>query len=357
MTPDLYPILTKRRLVQPIWGGQRLAAWLELPEPRPTQLGETWQVFDTNEILNGPLAGKTLAQATREYGVQLVGTRTMDRYGADFPLLAKFIDANDRLSIQVHPDDEYAHTHEAATGFHGKTEAWYILDATPGADIIYGLSQTCSREEFAAAVAAENLEPLLHRLPVAAGDVVFVPARTLHAINAGIMLFEIQQKSDLTYRVYDYGRRDAKTGQPRELHLDKALDVIDFTPAPRTKTAPLPLDPENRVLLVACPYFALERWTIIDQRKLATDPGSFEIVTVIEGAAALNTSNNAALLQRGDSVVLPAMLGDYTIRNTHSEAALQILRVYVPDLERDLIAPLRAQGYDDERIAEVVSQT
>src|SRR5690242_20392836 len=121
-TNTLYPLLLERKIVQPIWGGERLAAWLDLPEPRPTQLGETWQVYDTNPILNGPLAGQTLAQATQQLGAQLVGTRTIERYGRDFPLLAKFIDANDKLSIQVHPSDDYAHSHEAATGFHGKTE-------------------------------------------------------------------------------------------------------------------------------------------------------------------------------------------------------------------------------------------
>lgn len=356
-TNALYPLLTERRTVHPIWGGQRLAAWLDLPEPRSTQLGETWQVFDTNPICNGFLTGKTLAEVTQMYGAHLVGTRTMARYGADFPLLAKFIDANDRLSIQVHPNDAYAHTHEAATGFHGKTEAWYILDAAPGADITYGLARTSDRQEFANAIAADNLEPLLHHIPVRAGDVIFVPAGTLHAINAGIVLFEIQQKSDLTYRVYDYGRRDAKTGQPRELHVAKALDVTEFAPAPRSKLTPLTMEPANRVLLVACSYFALERWTLIDQHKLATDPGSFEILTIIAGTGTLDSSGSPIVLNRGDSVVLPAALGDYTIHNSHPETALQVLRAYVPDLERDLIAPLRAQGYNDERIAEVVSTT
>lgn len=357
MTSTLYPLLTERRIVSPIWGGQRLAEWLELPEPRPTQLGETWQVFDTNVILNGPLAGQTLAQVTQQYGAQLVGTRTLERYGADFPLLAKFIDANDKLSVQVHPDDAYAHSREAATGFHGKTEAWYILDAVPGADIIYGLERPSSRAEFAAAVQADALEPLLHRIPVSAGDVIFVPAGTLHAINAGIVLFEIQQKSDLTYRVYDYGRRDARTGQSRELHLDKALDVSEFGPPPRSKMSPLPLEPDGRVLLVACPYFALERWMFIDQRTLITDPGSFEILTVIDGQAALTWPGGEVTLKRGDSVVLPAALGSFTLHNQHDERALQVLRVYVPDLERDLIAPLREQGVDDARIAQVISTT
>lgn len=353
----LYPLLTERHLVSPLWGGQRLAEWLALPEPRPSQLGETWQVYDTNVILNGPLAGQTLAQVTQRAGALLVGTRTIDSYGADFPLLAKFIDANDKLSVQVHPDDAYAHTHEAATGFHGKTEAWYILQATPGADIIYGLTRPSSRAEFATAVQTETLEPLLQRIPVSAGDVIFVPDGTVHAINAGIVLFEIQQKSDLTYRVYDYGRRDARTGQLRELHLEKALDVIDFAPAPHAKMAPVPFGSTACLLLVACPYFALERWQIADRQELQTDPGSFEILTAIEGQGRINWADATLTFKRGDSLVLPATLGAYTLQNEHTPADLHMLRVYVPDIERDLIVPLRQQGLDDARIAQVVSRT
>lgn len=358
-TPSLYPLITERRIVEPIWGGQRLVAWLDLPEPRPQRLGETWQVYDTNRICNGPLAGETLAAVTQRYGPALIGTRTMERYGADFPLLAKFIDANDRLSIQVHPDDTYAHSHEANTGFHGKTEAWYILDAAPGADIIYGLSRASSRAEFADAVQREELEPLLRRLPVQAGDVVFVPAGTLHAINAGIVLFEIQQKSDLTYRVYDYGRRDATTGQPRELHLEKALDVIDYQPTLRTTIAPLPLEADDqRTLLIACPYFALERWQLPVARTVSTDPGSFEILTLIAGSSALTWESGELTLQRGDSVVLPATLGAYSLHPASStETVPQLLRAYVPDLHGDLINPLQAQGIAAERIAQVVSLT
>lgn len=326
----LYPILTERRIATPIWGGQRLAAWLDLPEPRPQQLGETWQVFEGNIITNGPLAGQTLAQVTAQYGAQLVGTRTIARYGADFPLLAKFIDANDKLSLQVHPDDTYAHTHEAETGFYGKTEAWYILAAAPGANVIHGLTRPSSRDEFAAAVEQAALDPLLERIPVSAGDVIFVPAGTLHAINAGIMLFEIQQKSDLTYRVYDYGRRDARTGQLRPLHLEKALDVSYFGPSPQAKIVPQTLEPGVRTLLVTCTYFALERWTLNTPRNLTTDPASFEILTVIGGQGTLTWPGGDMALQRGESVVLPAALGTCTLQPAPATPEFELLRVYVP---------------------------
>lgn len=350
----LYPILTERRLVNPIWGGQRLAAWLHLPEPYPPRLGETWQVYDTNVIRNGTLAGQTLSAVTQRYGEQLVGSRNIARYGADFPLLAKFIDANDCLSIQVHPDDTYAHSYENSTGFHGKTEAWYILDAAPGADIICGLTHPTCREEFVASVEAKTLEPLLQRIPVRAGDVIFVPAGTLHAINAGIVLFEIQQKSDLTYRVYDYGRRDAATGQLRPLHLEKALDVLNFAPAPRSKLIPLTLEPDVRLLLAACSYFALEHWNVRTGYDLTTDPGSLEIFTVIRGQGQLTWSGGDIALMRGESVVLPATLGNYTLSNSDEQAEWQLLRAYVPDLVKDLFEPLYDMGYDEARVAQTV---
>ncbi|MEI8165845.1 MAG: type I phosphomannose isomerase catalytic subunit [Chloroflexales bacterium] len=347
---DFTPLYTERKLVAPIWGGSRLAVWLNLPAPRPDHLGETWQVFDTNLVVGGPFAGRSLADLAGEHGAALVGTRTVARYGADFPLLAKFIEANDRLSIQVHPDDAYAHSHEAATGFHGKMEAWYILDAAPGATVTYGLSQPCTRDEFAAAVRVGTVERLMAHLPVAPGDVIFVPAGTLHAINAGIVLFEIQQKSDLTYRVYDYDRLDAKTGLPRELHIAKALDISHFGPASGAKVPPLALSP-GRDLLVACTYFALERWTVTAPLAGVTDPASFVILTVIAGAGELDWPAGTLPLDHGTSVVLPATLGAWTI--TPTGGALTLLCAYVPDLDT-LAAEVWQLTRDEQRVAEVV---
>lgn len=346
---DLYPLITQARLAQPLWGGTFLARWLELPQPQPERLGEVWLVYDTNPIIDGPLAGKTLAQVTRDYGEALVGRRTIARYGADFPLLAKFIDAADRLSIQVHPDDAYAHTHEADTGFHGKTEAWHILYAAPGADVVYGLARLSNRDELTAAITGGTLEPFLRRLPVAAGDTVFVPAGTLHAINAGIVLFEIQQKSDLTYRVYDYGRIDAATGQLRALHIEKALDVTDYAPAPRGVIPPLQLE-AGRDLLVACESFALERLNLTGVVERIVDPATFEILTVVNGSATLRWSDGARHLRRGEAVVIPACLGSYALEPTEEA---QILRAYVPDLEA-LRRECTQRGMDAARVAETV---
>jgi mannose-6-phosphate isomerase len=320
----LPPLVLKRKLDSRIWGGDTLGPWLGLAGA-PAQLAESWQVYDRNQIAGGPFDGRTLAQVTSQHGAALVGTRSFERYGADFPLLAKFIDAADDLSVQVHPDDEYAHSVEAATGFHGKTEAWHILRAAPGASLIHGLAAPSSREAFAAAVAGGTLLQLLRHVPAAPGDTIFVPAGTVHAISGGIMLFEIQQKSDLTYRVYDYDRRDAQ-GQPRELHLDRALDVIDYGEPPPAAAEPRQLG-GGRALLVECPYFAMERWELSESIARATAPESFEILTAIDGAAQLSWGGGEQQLRRGESVVLPAALGAYRLQ---PRAMATLLVCYVP---------------------------
>lgn len=314
----------ERKLDSRIWGGASLGPWLKLDNP-PANLAESWQVYEQNRIVDGPYAGQTLADVVAEHGADVVGSRSFERYGADFPLLAKFIDAADDLSVQVHPDDRYAHSVEAATGFHGKTEAWYILRAEPGAEVIYGYSAPTSREANAEAIENGTLDQLLQRVPVAAGDTIFVPAGTVHAINAGILLFEIQQKSDLTYRVYDYNRRD-NAGNLRELHVDRALDVLDYSQAPNAKVTPQPIA-DGRALLTQCEYFAMERWTLDAPYATATDPASFEILTVVDGAATVTTDDGALQLERGDSIVLPATLGAYSVT---PGGTATLLRCYVP---------------------------
>jgi mannose-6-phosphate isomerase len=323
--PSLPPLELERRLDARIWGGERLGPWLGLEHP-PAQLAESWQVYAQNQVRSGPYAGQTLAQVAQEHGAALVGTRSFARYGAEFPLLAKFIDAADHLSVQVHPDDRYAHSVEAASGFHGKTEAWYILDAAPGAELFHGLVADSDREHFARAVRDGTLTDLLRRVAVQPGDTIFVPAGTLHAINAGIMLFEIQQTSDLTYRVYDYDRRDAQ-GRPRDLHLDRALDVIDYRATGPALVAPTPLG-DGQSLLVSCPYFRMERWLVEHPVERSTEAGSFEILTVVDGAARLTCAHGDYPIGRGQSLVLPASMGAYILR---PEQAASVLACSVPD--------------------------
>ena len=316
--------MLERKLDSRLWGGNQLGAWLGLANP-PDHLAESWQVYEHNRVADGPFAGRTLAELAQEYGAELVGTRNFARGGSDFPLLAKFIDAADHLSIQVHPDDTYAHTVESATGFHGKTEAWYILHAEPGADLIHGLKAPTDRATFAAALRDSTVLDLLRRVPARAGETIMVPAGTIHAINAGIMLFEIQQKSDLTYRVYDYDRRDDQ-GNLRELHIKRALAVSNFGEQPPPVIEPQQID-EVRTLLVTCSYFTMERWNIGWPLEASVDLGSFDILTMIDGAIELSWQAGARPLARGESIVLPAALGAYRLA---PEGQATLLRCFVP---------------------------
>lgn len=346
-----YPLVLERQLKDRLWGGGRLASFLKLPQPYPERIAESWQVYASNRVLNGPCAGMTLAQVSASWGERLLGSLSPLRYGLDFPLLAKFIDSEQDLSIQVHPDDAYAHRVEAGSGFHGKNEAWYILDAGPGAEIVYHLARPVTREQFQAAVGEGALLPLLHRQPVRAGEVVFVPAGILHSIGAGVTLFEIQQKSDLTYRVYDYGRLGAD-GKPRPLHLDKALDVIAFDRQPPSLAGPLELDPSGeKLLLVACRHFAMERWRPGTRLTDQTRPSSLEIMTLTAGSLELSWRGGSLERQAGESVVLPASLGDYEIV---PRPGLELLRCYVPDLDRVLKPALFQSGHRPEALAGVV---
>lgn len=322
---SLHPFRLVRRYESRLWGGNQLATWLNLTDA-PTPLAETWEVYNDNLIHDGALAGQTLRQAVIIHGADLVGTRSLQRYGHEFPLLAKFIDANQPLSVQVHPDDAYAHRYEAASGFHGKTEAWHIIATSGHNDVIHGLTHAISRDEYAHAIATDTLAPLLRHIPVTAGDTVFVPAGTIHAINAGIMLFEIQQTSDLTYRVYDYARRDAN-GTLRELHIPQAI-AVSHTAAPLPAiTTPVVRGP-GHVELVRSDFFVMEKITAATTTTWQRPADSFQIITLIDGAATINTADQHYPLQRGDSLVIPACTATYTV---DPQPHASWLRCWVPE--------------------------
>ena len=307
---SLLPLRLVRRYESRLWGGNQLATWLNLTDA-PTSLAETWEVYNDNLIRDGALAGQTLRQAVLIHGADLVGTRSLQRYGHEFPLLAKFIDANQPLSVQVHPDDAYAHRYEAASGFHGKTEAWHIIATSGHNDVIHGLTHAISRDDYAHAIATNTLEPLLRHIPVTAGDTVFVPAGTIHAINAGILLFEIQQTSDLTYRVYDYARRDAN-GALRELHIPQAI-AVSHTAAPLPAiTTPVVRGP-GHVELVRSDFFVMEKISAATTTTWQRPADSFQIITVLDGTATLNVADQHYVLHCGDSLVIPACAATYTI--------------------------------------------
>ena len=206
-----------------VWGGRRLAERFGLETDEP--IGEAWVVFDENKVASGPYAGRVLAEVLPELGETFLGRAVVERYGYRLPLLVKFLDTADWLSVQVHPDDAYARAHEAESGWLGKAEAWVVLEAEPGAQIVYGVKRPVTRKELRAAALDGSILELLNFAPVRAGDVIYVPPGTIHALGPGLLVLEVQQRSDLTYRLYDYGRG-------RALHLDRALDVARLEPTP-----------------------------------------------------------------------------------------------------------------------------
>ncbi len=331
MTPSnagLHPMRLRASLHETIWGGQNLARSAGKMVPPGAKVGESWETEIGNQILNAPYQGRSLGDLVAELGEPLLGTQTLEIFGPRFPLLAKFIDAQDKLSVQVHPEDAYARLHEGDKL--GKTEAWYILHADPGAAIIHGLRRAVTRDEVRQAIAEVTLEALLHAEPVQAGDVVFVPAGTVHAIGAGIVLYELQEYSDVTYRLYDYGRLTAE-GKQRELHVEKALDVMDYAPTPTHKVQPVVLhdlaDRAQHRCLVACRYFVLEELAFRGTLTAATSRASCQIVSLLDGACTLSAGADEPLaLGKGDTVVLPAALGSYHLAGDHC----RLLRSYVP---------------------------
>ncbi|MEX2542645.1 MAG: type I phosphomannose isomerase catalytic subunit [Trueperaceae bacterium] len=324
---ESYPLLVERRLSRRLWGGNRLAGFLGIEESDGNDaqepIAEAWQVYAENKVLNGPFAQQTLRQVAAANGASFLGTASFARYGSSIPLLAKFIDAGQPLSIQVHPDNEYALTREAASGHLGKAEAWYILDAAPGAEIVWGFKERMTPATVRRAVAAGELEDYVNRIAVAPGDVIYNPEGTVHAIGTGLFLFEIQQASDLTYRLYDYGRRGVD-GLERPLHLDQALEVANLEAGSLAKVAQLELG-HGRRLLVESRHFAMEAVEPDVRARLTTSPASLELLTVTRGTVRLSCSSAELVLTAGTSVVLPATLGEYLL-----EGSAEVIRCYVP---------------------------
>jgi mannose-6-phosphate isomerase len=321
------------------WGSLSLAPFFPDKSNLAEPLGEAWMTGSECRFGNGPFAGQKLGEAWPKMPPEWTGT-AVDRSG-DFPLLVKFLFPEDKLSVQVHPDDDYAARHEQAAGGRGKTEMWYAVNARPGAEVLVGLKPSVTRESFSRAIADGTAEDCLERIPLRPGDAVFVPARTAHTIGPGLVLCEIQQNSDITYRVYDYNRRDAK-GQPRPLHIEKALEVMRFGKQFGGKIEPvLAKSPKKafgfgtRTLFVACPHFAVERIEYTKLGLLKPSPERFELAIVLDGAGRISwgeRENNSAEYSRGQVWLIPAALGFWGFE---CKSPTTILRTYVPgDLEQ-----------------------
>ena len=309
----IYPLKLEAPLKDYLWGGTRLKDEYG-KKTSLDKVAESWELSCHKDgqslIVNGEAAGKTLAAWLAEQGEDVLGTKAAAF--PYFPLLIKLIDAKGNLSVQVHPDNEYALRVE---GEYGKTEMWYIVDCEPGASLLYGFKHEITQEEFRRRIADNTLLEVCNRVPVHKGDVFFIDAGTLHAIGEGILICEIQQSSNTTYRIYDYGRV-GKDGKPRELHVDKALAVTKLAP-PVRGTEPLAcLDVIPGVslkLLAQCEYFTAYHGTVVTSCKLTAGEESFQSLTVLTGSLKLSAGAHELALAKGETVFLPAGLGDYTL--------------------------------------------
>jgi len=312
-----------------IWGTRSLAPLFPDKTNFPEPIGEAWLTGLDCRIATGPFAGKTLGEAWREMPAEWRGTRLAST--AQFPLLVKFIFPNDKLSIQVHPDDAYAAAHEQAAGGRGKTEMWHAVSAEPEARVLIGIVRKANEETFLKAIETQTLEKLFVHWRVQPGDTFFVPAGTPHTIGPGMILCEVQQYSDLTYRVYDYDRVDSR-GNPRELHIQKALDVIRFGGPAGGKTSQIRLQEKGleRSLLAACSYFATERWKNFGTVEIRSDSGHFDLYVILAGSGEFAWANGKSNFHPGQCWFLPANLGQLVL---HANEPTKILRTYVPDLE------------------------
>lgn len=295
-----------------IWGGTRLSKEFDMVSFTDRQ-AEAW-VLSCHEaghsiVENGEDKGKTLAEVIAEKGKACLGTNC-EKFSF-FPILIKLIDARDNLSVQVHPDDEYAMKVE---GEYGKTEAWYIMDCDEGAEIIYGFKKDISKEEFRKSIEENTLLDYVNRVKVKKGDIFFIEAGTLHAICKGILLAEVQQNSNTTYRVYDYGR--LQNGKPRELHVEKALDVtstkaIDATGKPVGET--VKKDGYSETLLTTCELFTMKRLDIEEKATVTADSTSFVSLVCLDGNGVVMHGDTCVTLYKGESLFIPASYGEVEI--------------------------------------------
>jgi mannose-6-phosphate isomerase len=281
---------------------------------------------------SGPFEGEKLGEAWPKMPDEWAGTHA-DRSSL-FPLLVKFIFAEDKLSVQVHPNDEYAEKHEKAAGGRGKTEMWYAMRARAGAEVLVGLKTGVTVDSFKQAIVDGTAEECLERVPLHAGEAIFVPAGTAHTIGPGLVLCEIQQHSDITYRVYDYNRRDAH-GRTRDLHIEKALEVIQFGEQSGGKITPVTVErgPAKETYFVACRYFATEKWEFAERIEAATSPEHFDLLIILEGGGTFEWGGSHAEYGPAQVWMIPAALGSYRIEprvEPGPTSRTSLLRTYVP---------------------------
>ncbi|MGM0619839.1 MAG: type I phosphomannose isomerase catalytic subunit [Bacteroidota bacterium] len=323
----LYPLKFKPILLEKIWGGNRLKELLNKDIDNLPNCGESWEITSVegkiSEVSNGYLQGNNLQELIEVYMGDLVGDKIYKKFGIEFPLLIKFIDAQADLSIQVHPNDELSKKRHNA---YGKTEMWYVVNAEDGSLINSGFNQPVTREKYLEYLESGKLTDLLCYEKVTPGDVFFIPAGRVHAIGKGILLAEIQQTSDVTYRIYDYDRKD-ENGNKRELHTDLALDAIDFSYQDEYKTK-YKAEKNRSSEIVSCDYFTTN---ILDfSEKLEKDYhhfDSFVVYMTLEGQFNIEYEGGNEKVSKGETVLLPASLESVRLKPVTKSA--KILEIYI----------------------------
>ncbi len=315
----MYPLKFKEIYYEKIWGGRDLGLIKEnLPKGR---IGESWEVAchskGTSIISNGKFRGMGLDQLIRLKGEELIGTHIQKD---SFPLLIKLINAKDKLSVQVHPNDEYG---KKVEGEMGKTEVWYVMEANDGANLIVGTKNVSNKEEFQEAIENGGLEEYLNKIPVKKGDVIFIKSGLIHAIGEGVLIAEIQQNSDTTYRVYDYNRG-------RDIHINKALEVVDLNlKGEKSRGVKIISKGYTKTYLCLGKDFSLELYDVEEEFHENSDSERFYIFTCVDGQGEIIYRDGKETIKRGESIFIPACLGDYTFKGQ-----LKILKSYVPDINR-----------------------
>ncbi len=302
----LYPLLLESTLHVKVWGGRKLAEIMGKPLPTEEPYGESWEVHDTSTVVNGPHAGHTVGDLLATYGDALVGPG--NDAGDGMPLLVKLIDASQWLSVQDHPNDLQAAKLEGQP--RGKTEAWVILAADAGAKLVIGVNPGTDRAAMAQAIRENRLEDLLVYAKISAGDVLYIPAGTVHAIGPGTLLYEIQQSSDTTYRLYDWGRMGLD-GKPRELHIEKGVQVANVGSLPQVT------HPDGEIV-VQGDFFTTFRHTLTPNAPVAldTDRRYFHMLTCVDGEVQIRTNGETVNMFKGQSGLVPAAQGAYRLTGT-----------------------------------------
>ncbi len=325
MENQLYPLKFTPILKDKIWGGEKLKSILK-KESKKNNLGESWEISgvqgDVSVVSNGFLAGNNLEELIEIYMGELVGDEVYNTFNTEFPLLFKYIDADDDLSVQVHPNDEMSRERHNAFG---KTEMWYVIDAEPKSTLISGFVKPSSKQEYLDALNSGKLMSLLQKHEVKEGDTFFIPAGNIHAIGAGILLAEIQQTSDVTYRIYDFDRKDSE-GNTRELHTDLALDANDYNNT--NKKIDYQLKDDEAVMLASCQYFTTNVLSI-------TEPfdrdvyllNSFVVYMCVDGKADIvYQDGKRESISKGETVLVPANIGEIELV---PDGKAKLLEVYI----------------------------